>query len=69
LTKSGGDSLFGQIYPKLPMNIAFPKLVRYTYFSSLLPLAFCLKPITFVPQQTEKRDILSAVVAASTVRT
>ncbi|BAG01020.1 unknown protein [Microcystis aeruginosa NIES-843] len=31
--------------------------MRYTYFSSLLPLAFCLKPITFVPQQTEKRYI------------
>jgi IS605 OrfB family transposase len=27
-------------------NIAFPKLVRYTYFSSLLPLAFCLLPKT-----------------------
>jgi hypothetical protein len=26
--------------------IAFPKLVRYTYFSSLLPLAFCLLPKT-----------------------
>jgi len=25
---------------------AFPKLVRYTYFSSLLPLAFCLLPKT-----------------------
>ncbi len=39
------------------LNIAFPKLVRYTYFSSLLPSASCLlpKPITFVPQQTEKR--------------
>ncbi|CCI15306.1 hypothetical protein MICAE_540013 [Microcystis aeruginosa PCC 9806] len=23
-----------------------------------MPLAFCLKPITFVPQQTEKRYIL-----------
>ena len=38
-------------------SIAFPKLVRYTYFS--LPFAFCLKPITFVPQQTEKRYIFN----------
>ncbi|WP_233256361.1 type II toxin-antitoxin system HigB family toxin [Microcystis sp. 0824] len=39
--------------------IALPKLVRYIYFLPfcLLPLAFCLKPITFVPQQTEKRYI------------
>jgi hypothetical protein len=36
--------------------------VRYTYFSSLLPLAPCLKPITFVPQQTEKRYSLSEVL-------
>ncbi|MFN7198298.1 MAG: hypothetical protein ACK5UL_01440 [bacterium] len=28
--------------------------MRYIYFSSLLPFAFYLKPITFVPQQTEK---------------
>ncbi|GCA92062.1 GAF domain-containing protein [Microcystis aeruginosa] len=34
-------------------SIAFPKLVRYSYFSSLLHE--WLKPITFVPQQTEKR--------------
>ncbi|ARI79391.1 hypothetical protein [Microcystis aeruginosa] len=39
------------------ISIAFPKLVRYTCFLlfCLLPFAFCLKPITFVPQQTEKR--------------
>ncbi|GCL46958.1 hypothetical protein NIES3787_26580 [Microcystis aeruginosa NIES-3787] len=36
-------------------NIAFPKLVRYAYFLSFCLLHECLKPITFVPQQTEKR--------------
>jgi hypothetical protein len=57
------------VRPKRPLDIstklrctqiiAFPMLVRYTCFSSPspLPLAFCLKPITFVPQQTEKRYI------------